>query len=273
MNIQQLLREADIYRMQMSWFANKTPVIYMKGRTQRTSTSMAIEPYALAYGCELSGVSCPKRWRSTFASTSPTESTYIQSDPRVDPSIRKIVGASGPFAAVQDDFNVDVSLTPSCRRLISIIHTVANEYVFQYTTREHRDTDVNELYDLLGAASEAFTAVGIHTRLISDSGYEQFKQAVHMYDQIAERLMGIDSAVRAMKHLYADAGADQLLANPSVSAAIRQDVQNAISHNKLQIFNTLDDIPTGKNLEVWFEGDYEAHMVSGDPSDMRKYHA
>lgn len=272
MNIQQLLREADIYRMQLSWSENKTPVIYMKGRTQRESTSMAIEPYALAYGCELLDISCPKRWRSTFATTSPTESAYVQSDPSDDPSIRKIVGASGPFAAVHDDFNMDTSLTPSCRRLISIIHTIANEYVFQYATGVHRDAAVDELYDRLGAASEAFTAVGIHTRATSDGGYEQFKQAVRMYDQIAERLMGIETAVHAMKRLYADAGADQLLANPSVSAAIKQDVQNAISQNKLQIFNTLDDIPTGKNLEVWFEGDYEAHMISGDPSAMRKYH-
>lgn len=245
MKIQQLL-EADAYRFQPDWVNNEEPNIHMTARASRKSSSSPIEAYGLAYGMELNGVECPRRWKSTFATTNPRKSHFMN---YVDKAgLRKLAIPNGAkVATVENDFNMHSNFSSSLINLNSSMHDIATS--LQYKLND--DPNLTELKSVIHDIQEWRKAyLTLYKEDGSDAGYEWFKELLEDYDKVIQ----MDVVGR---HLIPD----EILGMGTAKAAIRDQIENVLDSHRVRVFNSIDEVPAG-SFEVWFEGEYAAQALS-----------
>lgn len=244
----QCLLEADAFRFQRDWSGNTDPVINMKGRTHRESSSSPFEAYALAYGMELNNKECPRRWRSTFATTNPGQSHYMQFEGGQD-GLRKLILPTGTkVGSVANDFNYMPPLVPEIRGMASSIGDI-RVTVSEMTKKPDADPNLMKLLARVTSLSKS-----IHSMfggIASDEGYEQFKQIVDNYDRII-MLPFIPHSIIP----------DEILGLGTMKAYIQDRIENAIDVGRVEVFDSLEAVPSDHGREIWFEGDYQAVLIS-----------
>lgn len=224
MQIRQLI-EANLYRMDDRWRDNQTPVIRGTGRESRTSiASTPYDVYMFTYACELLGVDCPRRWKSTFCTTDPCESSFLCLPKRHKitkyPEVRQIVPATNRLAYVADDFNMS-DFQRSVRRVTSKVDSVA------------RLLYIDGVYD-----EENLSKFKSRILEQNDGSYEQFKQGIQQLDRVAREHGHVESIINLIKHEFSEVLSDR---------------------DEFGVVSSVESIPEG-NFEVWFEGEYEAHI-------------
>lgn len=242
MHILQLI-EATLYRHQSSWESNDQPVLYIKGRAERKSSSSPTAYYAIAYGAEKLGVKCPRRWRSTFCTTDPSASSFF-GEWNENEGIREIqIPPNTVVAACIDDYNYMPSVVDAMDHY-ELHDSLRNLGATEYGPEHDRATIVEKV----GEAMRALLAIDI--RVGSDDGYEQFVSMMTVLDQLAA--------------LIPDVIREEFDGASSFTELVIRDVKAAFGKDIL-LFNDASQIPEGQNYEVWFEGDYEAHLTKKAP--------
>ena len=225
MQIRQLI-EATLYRMDDRWRDDpNTPVIRGTGRESRTSiASTSYDVYVFTYACELNGIDCPRRWKSTFCTTDPCESSFLclpdQHKLSKYPEIRQIVPASNKLAYVADDFNMS-NFQRNVRRISSKVDSIA------------RLLHIDGVYD-----EQLLSKFKSRNLEQTDGLYEQFKQGLLQLDRLAREHQHVDSIIELIKQEFSEVLSDR---------------------SEFGVVSSVEAIPDG-NFEVWFEGEYEAHI-------------
>lgn len=242
MHILQLI-EASLYRHQPSWETDDRPVLYVKGRTERNSSSSPTAYYAIAYGAEKLGVKCPRRWRSTFCTTDPSQSSFF-GEWNENTGVREIqIPPNTPVAACEDDYNYMPSVVDAMEHY-ELHNTIRNIGATKYGP-EHDQTAITEK---VGQAMRALLAIEVRSG--SDQGYGQFVAMMAILDELAA--------------LVPDTMQEEFDGATSFTEIVLRDVKEAFGKDIL-LFDDVSQIPEGKNYEVWFEGDYEAHLAKKAP--------
>lgn len=244
----QCLLEAEAFRFQREWSGISDPVINMKGRTHRESSSSPFEAYALAYGMELNNKECPRRWRSTFATTNPDQSHYMKYEGGKDGLRKLILPPNTKVGSVANDFNYMPAFVPEIRGMTSSIGDI-RVTVSEMTKKP--DANPNLLKLLARVISLSKSIHSMFGGIASDEGYEQFKQIVDNYDRIIMLPFIPNSAIP-----------DEILGFGAMKACIQDRIENVIDVGRVEVFDSLEDVPSDHGREIWFEGDYQAVPLS-----------
>lgn len=245
------LLEADAYRFQPEWKNVDDPVIHMTARTTRKSSSSTFEAYGLAYGMELNGVDCPRRWKSTFATTNPGKSHFMTWSRGADQGTRKLnIPAGVKVAAVEDDFNMHGHFTSVLVNLNSSMYDITQNLEFKLAD----DPDNNELKSLIHDTTEwRKSYLALYVEQASDPGYDWFKELLDDYDKVIHMVIIGSQLVPK-----------EILGFGSLKAALKDQVENVLDVQKVRVFDSIEQVPEGQALEVWFEGDYDAQLITPD---------
>lgn len=247
MKIQSLL-EADAFRFQRDWSGNQEPVINMTGRDSRESSSSPYEAYALAYGMELNNKECPRRWRSTFATTNVNQSYYMKYEAEKGSGLRKLVlPPNTKVGSVADDFNAMPALVPEVRLMSASIGDI-RVTISDLAKKEGADPNLAKLLERMVAMSKSIHAMFGGTA--SDEGYARFKQIVDNYDRIIVLPLVPHSDVP-----------DEILGYGTMKACIQDRIENVLDVGKIEVFDSLEAVPSDHGREIWFEGDYQAVLI------------
>lgn len=248
MKIRQLL-EADIYRFQSEWL-NQTdePVIQMAGRDNRRPIgSSPYQAYVMALGMELNGIECPRRWRSTFATTNIDGNEFLSGHTEnMRTAIRKLnLPAGTKIGTITDDFNTQHL---EGQQAGHGMYYCSGEIIKHLNGKQ--DPVSNQLRQQVEQWRTAYFNVEDES-VASDRGYEMFKALAPAMDKI---IMQDAVDVRWLPALIVEFG--------SITNAIKECHQKDMSSGLVRVFDSVDAIPDSKlGLEVWFEGDYTAELV------------
>lgn len=253
MDIRTLL-EVTAYRIQGSWVNNDEPTIRMTGREARRAHSGAAEAYALAYGMESIGIDCPARWRSTFATTAPNQSYFMSH--MGSEGIRKIRRlSSGPVGAVYDDFNAGMIVFGAASNNGGRVEDMLDYLVTAINAGEFGERQQHQ--HILDLANEGYQDWGYvcYSSSTNDHGYEKFRRAVARIDRVMELAAPLSDAFTKYTNR-----------NKNVTAWIVEDIRRMMDRKLIAVFPSLEETPQ-ENLEVWFEGDYEAIKLTQEEID------
>lgn len=244
------LLEAEAYRYQAEWESKTDPVLHVPGRVSRRSASASYEAYGLALGMELNNVQCPRRWKSTFATTNPNKSHYMSIEGRPEGMRRLEIPKGVKIAAVVDDFNMHESFSSVLYigyKAMCKIQEAINEKLQSDPTNQ----DLKNLHAKVKLWGDGFSTLFLEES--SDVGYDWFKELVEEFDEIIQ-LDIVDSQLIP----------EQILGFGTLKGALQNQIENILDVQKVQVFNSIDDVPNATGLEIWFEGDYEAHLLTHD---------
>ena len=228
------LFEANLYRVDPRWNDLTPSKFTVTGRTSRTSKgSTPLAAYMFQYACEILGIDCPRRWKSTFCTTDPKSSSYlmISKSTKLNTvrNLRKITVPTGTsLAYINDDFNM-TSISGSWANAMERVQTVIN-----------RMRTVQSASDIVDVSDSVVGELSNVNMVQDDSKYESFKQWVEQID--------------------AAAVANNL---PSVTDLIKQSYAPTLTDiGEFGVVDSPRAIPkTTTGFEVWFEGDYEASRI------------
>lgn len=231
MKIQRLI-ETDLFRADDRWVGDERDTFVVLGRTSRTPVgSFVSSALLLAYACELNNIDCPRRWRSTFCTSSPHKSTFLslsrRTDLRDEPNLRRIVPREGTkLAYVYDDFNLS-ELVTSIESVVGQVITTISELILSGAVDSSDVPNFKEKYR-------------VYDVIQNDSLYEEFKRDWVTLSEIIAAHRPELSLLRTAKEC--------------ITNALRNDAQ-------FGVVDSIDDVPSG-NYEVWFEGEYEVHKIT-----------
>lgn len=242
MKITNLLAEAELFRYQHEWEdKDGTPVIHMKGRTSRHSNSPNVGLYAWSYAMERMGVNCPKRWRSTFCTTDTGGSSFFGEAGFAD-GIREIIIPDGtPVAVCVDDYNYNRNPTEAFSPQ-DLMNDLTN-FRDSSSANEQTAETVSQAAQLLGKCNHGEG---------NDEGFEVFTKFLSILDKLAAEQMDV------MMELHN---------NASYTSLLLQQAKEALDKKVIQVFPSASLIPNDDSFEVWFEGDYEAHLHQDETQD------
>lgn len=245
------LLEADAYRFQSEWVGKTDHVIRMRARKSRKPNSSPIEAYGLAYGMELNGVDCPKRWKSTFATTHPGKSHYMKYAGTKDSGLRKLIIPNGVrVAAIVDDFNTHPHFTSVLTTINGSMYDIMHNLQLQLKD----DPSKSELKSLIHDIEEWRKAfITLHHEEVSDAGYDWFKDLLGDYDKVIQ--------MDVVRHQLVP---DQILGFGTLKAALKDQIENVLDTQRIRVFDSIEQVPNDTGYEIWFEGPYEAEVLMPD---------
>lgn len=246
MRIQDLL-EATLYRYQPEWKAEDLPpVIHMKGRAERESSSSSFDIYGVAAALEFAGIDCPRRWRSTFVTTNPDDSMFMKYMDDKSGMRQVIIPPNVKLGGVANDFNANKTFVPALYRVGMSTRTIVESLKYKQQTPDVTNL-LQTIYDWTDRWDELYFG-----KIRNDQSYDEFKKCVVEFDQIV------------MNDLVDAASVDPaIIGEGSLKNALVVEIQRALDDGRLFVFNSVDDVPeTEKGLELWFEGDYEAREIA-----------
>lgn len=245
MHVRKILGEADLYRHQANWKGDKTPSIRVPGRESRKMSSSAVTSFGVYYGFSKLGIRIPKRWKSSFATTDPTNSYFIGYFIKRDnitqfdhtTGIRQVVIPPGTEVGwVRDDFNTANELKHLDWDWVDVIQQIRStaEKAMQ-SQSDNSDQLFSELIELNQEMNSMYTS----TRTGTDGAYEKFVGLIDRIDSLDIQLN---------------------LSSPTLSDRIVDIIKKAIADGAIGA-TVVEDIPDG-NFEVWFEGEYDAVLAT-----------
>lgn len=234
MKIQSLL-ETDLYRYQHEWETKTDPVIQVPARAGRESSDKALIAYGAYYALTKLKVKVPRRWNSSFATSAPDKSLFMNTLNRK--GIRKVVITDNrPCGFVHGDFN---EFKYDNFKVDQIGYNIGDYF--------HKLKDRSRVQEIQIKLIHSGLSEFLGTRQTSDAGYQDFLGLVTRMDKLLKsyELPTFTQRVVDVMKAFVDKGA--------IGAT------------------TLKKIPEG-NYEVWFEGPYDAQITTEFEDDEDEQH-
>lgn len=242
MNILDLL-EAELYRYQQEWENAEEPVIQMQGRESRsTLNGWVVNAYGMHYALTKLGYDVPKRWKSSFCTTDAKKSMYINmvDDKHLTGLRLVVVPQDRECGWVRNDFNNSMSMS----FLDTMLSMISNLERWQqnFSIFQKENPEVYAQFGKLKDMGNAFQK----TNKLSDEGYAKFVEYVTAFDAICDKIQP-----------------SQDLTGGNATNTWIPHVKSLVDDGFIGVA-TVGSLPDRPNLEVWFEGPYEAHKVDVD---------
>lgn len=160
-----------MFRKQSEWHDDGEPVIQVNARAGRNaSAARNAVTYSVHYILHKMGVNVPKRWNSTFTSTAPEQSMFM--DGQTSGVRRVVVPDDRPIGFAKDDYNADAFEDFGARKILRTI----GDYL-QTLDETPAIEDMFEELSLLLYAKDS-----------NDEGYAKFLGTAERLDQMLTSL-------------------------------------------------------------------------------------